>query len=356
MDSVKRYLNQPLIAGGVGLVAGIIFGLVVLGWWLFPVRWTDAMPSDLTHDYQVDFMRMAIDSFNQNGDGALAQSRYNALGEDAADIYNEVAVNPGTQTNEVITAFGSVVGAGAPSAPAAGTPVTEATPLPGDTTAPTDQEESGGGLAGLLPWLCVLGVLFLAAAAGIWFFFFRRQPAGQEPEQEDVEYEQEYGEAPEAPAAPPSKPTEQVDVVPPTAKFLATYKIGDDLYDDSFSIDSPVGEFLGECGVGVSETIGVGETQKVTAFEVWLFDKNDIQTVTKVLMSQHAYSDNNLRNRLAAKGEPVMVSPGSSIMLETQALYMIAKVVDMGYGNGAMPPESYFDRFVLEMAVWSKTI
>ncbi len=60
MDSVKRYLNQPLIAGGVGLVAGIIFGLVVLGWWLFPVRWTDAMPSDLTHDYQVDFMRMEL--------------------------------------------------------------------------------------------------------------------------------------------------------------------------------------------------------------------------------------------------------------------------------------------------------
>jgi hypothetical protein len=44
----------------------------------------------------------------------------------------------------------------------------------------------------------------------------------------------------------------------------------------------------GECGVGISETIGVGDPKKVTAFEVWLFDKNDIQTVTKVLMSAHA--------------------------------------------------------------------
>ena len=63
------------------------------------------------------------------------------------------------------------------------------------------------------------------------------------------------------------------------------------VFDDSFSIDSPAGEFLGECGVGISETIGVGEPKKVTAFEVWLFDKNDIQTVTTVLMCKNAFED-----------------------------------------------------------------
>ena len=63
------------------------------------------------------------------------------------------------------------------------------------------------------------------------------------------------------------------------------------MFDDSFSVDSPSGEFLGECGVGISETIGVGDPNKVSAFEVWLFDKNDIQKVTKVLMSAHAFLD-----------------------------------------------------------------
>jgi hypothetical protein len=44
---------------------------------------------------------------------------------------------------------------------------------------------------------------------------------------------------------------------------------GDDLYDDSFSVDSPSGDFLGECGVGISETIGVGDPKSL-GLEVWL--------------------------------------------------------------------------------------
>ena len=107
---------------------------------------------------------------------------------------------------------------------------------------------------------------------------------------------------------------------PPIAQFMASYKQGDDLFDDSFSIDSPSGEFLGECGVGISETIGVGDPKKVTAFEVWLFDKNDIQTVTKVLMSAHAFSDDAVKQRLAAKGEPVEARTGEKVVLETQTL------------------------------------
>jgi len=63
-------------------------------------------------------------------------------------------------------------------------------------------------------------------------------------------------------------------------QFMASYKAGDDLFDDSFSVDSPRVNFW-RVWVGISETIGVGVPKKVTAFEVWLFDKNDIQTVTK---------------------------------------------------------------------------
>jgi hypothetical protein len=140
----------------------------------------------------------------------------------------------------------------------------------------------------------------------------------------------------------------------PMVQFMASYKLGDDLFDDSFSIDSPSGEFLGECGVGISETIGVGDPKKVTAFEVWLFDKNDIQTVTKVLMSAHAFMDEATRQRLVAKGEPVLVEPGTETVLETQSLRLVVRVVDMGYGEGALPAQSFFDRVLLELAVWRK--
>jgi hypothetical protein len=140
----------------------------------------------------------------------------------------------------------------------------------------------------------------------------------------------------------------------PMAQFMASYKAGDDLFDDSFSIDSPAGEFLGECGVGISETIGVGEPKKVTAFEVWLFDKNDIQTVTKVLMSAHAFSDPTIRQKLEAKGEPFQADAGGQTVLETATLRLVARVVDMSYGQGALPESSFFESLILELAIWQK--
>jgi hypothetical protein len=130
---------------------------------------------------------------------------------------------------------------------------------------------------------------------------------------------------------------------------------GDDLFDDSFSIDSPAGEFLGECGVGIADTIGVGDPKRVSAFEIWLFDKNDIQTVTKVVMSSHIYADEANRQRLAAKGEPVFAEPGNQVVLETATLQLVARVVDMAYGQAALPANSFFERITLELVVWPKT-
>jgi hypothetical protein len=135
---------------------------------------------------------------------------------------------------------------------------------------------------------------------------------------------------------------------------MAAYTLGNDLFDDSFSVESQGGEFLGECGVGIVETIGVGDPKRVTAFEVWLFDKNDIQTVTKVMMSSNAYADGNTRQRLAARGEPVLIQPGLDVQLETQTLRLVARVVDLAYGDGALPAESYFSRFVLDLSIWQK--
>jgi hypothetical protein len=135
---------------------------------------------------------------------------------------------------------------------------------------------------------------------------------------------------------------------------MTAYVMGDDLYDESFSIDTQGGDFLGEYGVGISETIGVGDPKKVTALEVWLFDKNDIKTATKVLMSAHAFNDTNLRSRLEAKGELVMLEPQGQIILETATLQLLVTVNDLEYGVGALPEESYFERVTLELAVWPK--
>ena len=152
---------------------------------------------------------------------------------------------------------------------------------------------------------------------------------------------------------PVQKTTWAGESQPPLAQYMTTYSLGDDRYDVSFSIETEGGDFLGECGVGISETIGMGNPDKVTALEVWLFDKNDIRTLTKVLMSEHCYNDAALRSKLAAKGEAVLVKKGEIVELSTQTLKVNARVVDLQYGSGSLPNNSFFQQVTIELAAWS---
>ena len=334
MDAIREQLKRPLVVGVVGLIVGIILG-VFYGWVVNPVEWTDADISHLRKDLQVEYLRMAIDSYAYNRDASTAMSRYNQLGEKAPDALAGVVALPGMVKPEDITAFSVAVGAGSPL-------------VPGVTLEPEGEQPARArvGLSRILfPLLCV--ILLVGIAIGVFLFIYRgRTQTGGAPTQVK----------PAPPRAAPRAEWQEyaAGAEPPMVQFMASYRLGDDLFDDSFSIDSPAGEFLGECGVSISDTIGVGEPKRVSAFEVWLFDKNDIQTVTKVFMSAHAFLDDIARQRLAAKGEPVLAEPGAESVLETQTLRLVARVVDMGYGDGALPEQSYFDRLILELGVWSK--
>jgi hypothetical protein len=148
-----------------------------------------------------------------------------------------------------------------------------------------------------------------------------------------------------APAAPP---------VSTLGTFTSTYNLGDDSFDESFAIETPSGEFLGECGMGISETLGEGTPSLVTAFEVWLFDKSDIRTVTKVLMSQYAFEDAELRTRLAPKGEAILAEPGKVFTLETSTLRVRAEIKEMVYGAGEGPEQSHFARLSVQLTAMPK--
>jgi hypothetical protein len=343
MDQIREYIKRPIVIGVVALVVGLIFGLTVLGWLVWPVQWTNAAPSDLHPGYQEMWLRMAIISYGATGDAATAKVEYQALGSAGPDTLGRVQASPGNIEPSLITQFSAAVSATAQLQPTA----SQANPTPGSSSATTGKPNT----TTLLAIMC--GVTFLVAAAVVAYFVFqgRRRPAGvtttPQVATEDSTTQVEWTNLPTTTAA------EQAPMAP-MAQFMASYKAGDDLFDDSFSIDSPSGEFLGECGVGISETIGVGVPKKVTAFEVWLFDKNDIQTVTKVLMSAHAFNDPTIRQKLEAKGEPFEASSGGQTVLETATLKLVARVVDMAYGQGALPEDSYFDSLVLELAIWQK--
>ncbi len=331
MDAVREQMNKPLVVGIGALILGILLG-IIYGWVINPVQWTDASIEHLRIDLQEDYLRMTIDSYAINKDVQLAQQRYAQLGENADALLLSVQTNTGNVSPASLEEFSAAVAVESPAAPLA-----------------IDEEPAeGSSLARFaIPILC--GVVLLVAA-GLGYFFFMRSRNGRDDYPEVESYAEEL-----QPAESWSDTTiAEVSIEPPMVQFMASYKLGDDLFDDSFSIDSPAGEFLGECGVGISESIGVGDPKKVTAFEVWLFDKNDIQTVTKVLMSAHAFLDEAIRQRLAAKGEPVLAEFESESILETQTLRLTARVVDMEYGNGALPEHSFFDHLVLELAVYPK--
>jgi hypothetical protein len=291
------------------------------------VEWVDATPEQLSVDWQDEFLRMTIELYSLNGDAVKAQERFVGLGAAGDDALSRVMQNPAPLSSEAIAAFSANVVAVSPP--------------------PAEASQEPNLIYLLVAVICLIFVVIIILAL---VFLLR----GKAPQTEGL------GPSPAMQAAEARKQATMTDYAaapdqaPPVAQFMASYKLGDDLFDDSFSIDSPTGEFLGECGVSISETIGVGDPKKVTAFEVWLFDKNDIQTVTSVLMSDHAFTDGAINQRLRAKGEPVLADPNAQFVLETQTLQLIARVVNMDYGVGAGPDSSYFDNLLLELAIWQK--
>jgi hypothetical protein len=210
-----------------------------------------------------------------------------------------------------------------------------------DVTTGPSAADQGGGSSTLVIFLLL--IVLVVAAAVVW----RRRSAlaGDAPEIP------RYAEVPEA--GPVVDGGESYATVP-IARFRTSYVLGHDTYDDSFSIENSSGDFLGECGVSIAESIGTEAPKNVTAFEVWLFDKNDIRTITKVIMSDHAFFDDALKAKLAPKGEPVLARENETVVLETATLIINAEVTELTYGTGTLPPQSFFERFTIELSAWSK--
>lgn len=329
MAVIQDLLKRPLVIAVVGLVAGLALGLF-LGWVVWPVQFVDATPAYLRADLQEDYLRMTIDSYRVSGDVNRAVQRWQALGPNGPVLLQLVQATPDGIDPQVLASFSQLA-----------------------AQYPPEGAGAGLGQPPANPWgklvLTIAGILLLTVLVIGALIFLRRLLANRMTAEPTAGMQ----------AAEINRQTERTNfedmgLAPPITQTMTTYLLGDDLYDESFSIDTQGGEFLGEYGVGVSETIGVGDPKKVTALEIWLFDKNDIKTATKVLMSPHAFNDMGIRGRLEPKGELVLAEPQKQVVLETDTLQLLATVVDLHYGDGALPNNSYFDRLTLELAIWPK--
>ena len=336
-----------IIAGVVGLVLGLLLGMLLF-WGLFPVQWTDANPYDLAPQAKAEYVALVADSFGLNKDPAAAAKYFEVwTAEEKEEAFADAVARHKEQGQadkvKAIEDLAKVLVVSLPegevSAPAAGE-----TPEAGAPVEPEDGTETSLWERLRVPCLVFFVVLLILVLAWIGLrIALRRRAAAEAPE----------------PALRPTVVAPPIDEwegigQPPLKHVFTTYELGEDTYDESASIETPMGEFLGEMGVGISETIGVGDPDKVTAFEVWLFDKSDIRTVTKVLMSEHAFNDEGLRTRLASKGEAVLARPGSPFALETSGLQVRVNVTDLMYGEGEAPPRSFFTKLTVELMAYTK--
>src|SRR3972149_5369096 len=65
-------LQEPRNLAITAFVAGLLVGLVLLGWWLFPVSWENASPAELSPAARADYLRAAIDSYTLAPNNSLA--------------------------------------------------------------------------------------------------------------------------------------------------------------------------------------------------------------------------------------------------------------------------------------------
>jgi len=341
--------NTKLIVAAVGgLIVGLLLGMLLF-WGVFPPKMGNPQTYDLAEEAKIQYVKLVADSYALDRDlnrveQFLAswsdEERQQAIGGAIASYQAEGLNDRVQKLNDLQL-------------------VLRLTPLPtpaGATATPGGEAEQPAapskGLWDRLRYPCLVFalVLLVFVLGAIGFRFAMQRRAAQAP-------------GGTVTVARPSRPSEAAAPLPeewkgvgqpPLGHFITTYKLGEDTYDESFSIETPTGEFLGECGVGISELIGKGEPDSVTAFEVWLFDKSDIRTVTKVLMSDYAFKDEQMRARLAPKGEAVLAEVGVPFTLETTGLQVQATVSDLQYGEGQTPAGSFFRQLTLGLVAMAK--
>ena len=338
--------TKLIVALVVGLILGLLLGMLLF-WGVFPPKMGNPQTYDLAPEAKARYVELVADSYAKDFDLDRAKQFLSgwSIEEEQQAFDGAIASYPPGDPNyqkldDLRRALALQLG------PA--TAISEATPIvaPGATATPVGEQQAAPSKnlferlrVPCLVFFLVLLVLVLGAI-GFRLAMQRRAVQAVRPA-----YEEE-----EAPFPEEWRGVGQ----PPLGHFITTYKLGEDTYDESFSIETPSGEFLGECGVGISELIGKGEPDNVTAFEVWLFDKSDIRTVTKVLMSDYAYNDDQLRARLAPKGEVVLAEVGVPFVLETTGLQVQVTVTDLQYGEGQTPPRSFFRQLTLGLVAMAK--
>jgi len=310
---IRKTLTKEVV---LAFLLGAFVGLVVLGWWLWPVQWTNADPSDLRSNHKDAYLQTVADSYALTRDTATARARLQSV------------LAPGEGDRELAARINALVASRLEAGKAdealrlQGLAAAVVQPAPSPTATP----QPAGAASRILR---IAGVVFFLAllAAGVLLLLNQLQ-------QREAVRRRRMPSADEA--AVTQEGEEANRLIPPTAaitRLQTAYRLGDEDYDESTSVHSAAGEFIGECGVSGLVEAGFDKGPGLAGFELWLFDKDDVRTETKVLLSEQVYADTELRERVAHKGEPVVPVAGNVLTLQTANLRLEATITALEYAD-----------------------
>jgi hypothetical protein len=137
--------------------------------------------------------------------------------------------------------------------------------------------------------------------------------------------------------------------------FNTQYEIGDDDYDEGFQINGAGGELIGELGATASERIGLEMPYKFAVLSVWLFDKLDFQSTTKVLMTDYAYNDSAIKDKLKVRGDLILARNGV-FEIVTSTMRVEVEVTGIDFAPIGNEPHGYFENVNLQFRVYRRPL
>lgn len=345
---------RPLLFGAlIGLIVGLIIGLT-WAWVIKPATYAGgAQPHELSDEFQRAYVGAVAEAYLTNRDANLASTRLRTFSvEDKVRLLSAVATDftnrglpnqadevgdlaQNLQIQEVWSAEEVSTGlaaGGATDAFAAKLGQTSQAAPPGQQPLPEAASRGAGGFLRTLLWI-LLVLLVIAIGVLLLLRLRPRRDTAVAPSAAELAWD---GFGPQ-----------------PLRQWVGTYTFGQDTYDESFTIETAENDFLGECGMGILEGFASGSPKRVLAFDVWLFDKTDIRTVSMPVMSEYAYNDEILRGKLSPDATPVLAVEGHTFEIETTALLVKAKIEEVAYGE-EQPPNSYFSTLEISLTAHLK--
>lgn len=327
------------------LVAGVVIGLF-WAYVLAPTIFFDGDPSSLQQSWQDEWVKLLADR-NAAANFDVSQNLVDLLSriDDPLEVVDRLAITPGEELNadrlQAIRPLAEQAQASAAAAP------------------------SPSLLGNLVPFIIapLIATIIAVVVALLWGLLLKgnvydplmRRLRGEKDSAESIAIRQVTAAAKQAEA------TSRTDFATsslgaPIIQRMTTYLPAYNSFDETFSVEDAADKFLGECGVSIAEDIGTDGSTKPTAFEVWLFDKDDyVRTMTHTYASGYAYNDPAMRARFQQKGPVTQITPGATVTVETASLRLQARIVDIKLGSDpSLPANSYFEKVTFELAVWPK--